>query len=672
MGAVETSWTSHGREPAIAADRLFLLMLALLGAASLAHALHSGRWGLLLVVGLPAAGFAVRQAWRAPGSRRSRAAIAIALVALLAAPAAGGLAIPQACEIAVIALLPYYRDRLPVALAAGASLVLHACLLALDARYSAAVAVPQLLLIGTTAAFACAIAARLRALDARQERPAHEAPAPSDAAAGDAPAAAFHVETALCALRTGMMIADPDHRIVYANQAVIAILRNQRQELLKAFPGFDPDQLIGASIHCFHRDPARIRALLDVLEGSHAGRIQIGEAHFSLNVTPMIEADGRRHGFVVEWHDRTAETRMEHDIAAIIDAAAQGRLDQRLHAAGGSGLMGRLAEGVNRLLDATSESADEMRRLLSALSRGDLSQRITREFDGVFGQMKTDANATAEQLAGIVASIQQSAGSISATAAGIAGGNGELSARTERQAATLREAAASMEQLTATVGDNAGSADHARQLAEGAAAVAHQGGQAVDEVVLTMQAIERASRRIGEIIGVIDGIAFQTNILALNAAVEAARAGGSGRGFAVVAAEVRTLAQRSATAAREIKALIGDSVDKVADGSALVDRARRTMVEIVSSVQRVTALTAEIAAASREQSLGIGQVNQTIAQMDRTTRQNAALVQETSAATRDMEHQAGMLARAAARFQLAAPPPCPPAHAAPDARTAAG
>jgi len=665
MGAVETSWTLHGREPAIAADRLFLLMLALLGAASLAHALQSGRWGLLLVVGLPAAGFAVRQAWRAPGSRRSRAATAIALVALLAAPAADGLAISQACEIAVIALLPYYRDRLPVALAAGASLALHAGLLALDARYSAAVAVPHLLLIGATAAFACAIAAR-------QERPAHEAPAPPDATAGNTPAAAFHVESALCALRTGMMIADPDHRIVYANQAVIAILRNQRQELLKAFPGFDPDQLIGASIHCFHRDPARIRALLDVLEGTHAGRIQIGEAHFSLNVTPMIETDGRRHGFVVEWHDRTAETRMEYDIATIIDAAAQGRLDQRLQAAGGSSLMGRLAECVNRLLDATSESADEMRRLLSALSRGDLSQRITRDFDGVFGQMKTDANATAEQLAGIVASIQQSAGSISATAAGIAGGNGELSARTERQAATLREAAASMEQLTATVGDNAGSADHARQLAEGAAAVAHQGGQAVDEVVLTMQAIERSSRRIGEIIGVIDGIAFQTNILALNAAVEAARAGESGRGFAVVAAEVRTLAQRSATAAREIKALIGDSVDKVADGSALVDRARRTMVEIVSSVQRVTTLTAEIAAASREQSLGIGQVNQTIAQMDRTTRQNAALVQETGAATRDMEHQAGILARAAARFQLAAPPPSPPAHAAPDARTAAG
>jgi len=644
MGAVETSRTRDAE--AIEADRLFLPMLALLGVAALAHALDSGGWILFVAAYLPTTTFAVLQARRAPGTRRSRLAIAAALVAALAAapPALG-----PAGSVAVVALLLCYRDWAPLALAATGLLLWLAAL-----QPMLAAALPRMAAVSVVAGVACVFAVRLRGSGTEpRPRADQEAAAAAPLPAATSAAPGFHVEAALCALRAGMMIADREHHIVYANQAVIAILRNQRAELLKAFPDFDPERLIGASIHCFHRDPARIRALLDTLDGAHSGRIQIGEAHFSLNVTPMVDAHGQRHGFVVEWHDRTAEARMEHDIATIIDGAAQGRLDQRLHASGEAGLMGRLSRGVNRLLDATAESADEMRQLLSALSRGDLGRRITRDFDGVFGQMKTDANATAEQLAGIVAGIQQSADRIAAAAGSITGGNDELSARTGRQAATLREAAASMDRLTATIGDNAGAAHHASQLAEGAAAVARQGGQVVDEVVLTMCAIETASRRIGEIIGVIDGIAFQTNILALNAAVEAARAGDSGRGFAVVAAEVRTLAQRSAVAAHEIKDLIGNSVEKVADGSAQVKKARRTMVDIVASVQRVTALTAEIATASREQSAGIAQLNQTIAQMDRSTQQNALLVQETGRATHDMEHEAARLAQAAARFRLA-------------------
>ncbi|WP_313231184.1 methyl-accepting chemotaxis protein [Stenotrophomonas acidaminiphila] len=644
MGAVETSRTRDAE--AIEADRLFLPMLALLGVAALAHALDSGGWILFVAAYLPTTTFAVLQARRAPGTRRSRLAIAAALVAALAAapPALG-----PAGSVAVVALLLCYRDWAPLALAATGLLLWLAAL-----QPMLAAALPRMAAVSVVAGVACVFAVRLRGSGTEpRPRADQEAAAAAPLPAATSAAPGFHVEAALCALRTGMMIADREHHIVYANQAVIAILRNQRAELLKAFPDFDPERLIGASIHCFHRDPARIRALLDTLDGAHSGRIQIGEAHFSLNVTPMVDADGQRHGFVVEWHDRTAEARMEHDIATIIDGAAQGRLDQRLQASGEAGLMGRLSRGVNRLLDATAESADEMRQLLSALSRGDLGRRITRDFDGVFGQMKTDANATAEQLAGIVAGIQQSADRIAAAAGSITGGNDELSARTGRQAATLREAAASMDRLTATIGDNAGAAHHASQLAEGAAAVARQGGQVVDEVVLTMRAIETASRRIGEIIGVIDGIAFQTNILALNAAVEAARAGDSGRGFAVVAAEVRTLAQRSAVAAHEIKDLIGNSVEKVADGSAQVEKARRTMVDVVASVQQVTALTAEIASASREQSAGIAQLNQTIAQMDRSTQQNALLVQETGRATHDMEHEAARLAQAAARFRLA-------------------
>ncbi|RBD01571.1 methyl-accepting chemotaxis protein, partial [Xanthomonas oryzae pv. oryzae] len=230
----------------------------------------------------------------------------------------------------------------------------------------------------------------------------------------------------------------------------------------------------------------------------------------------------------------------------------------------------------------------EVSRLLGALADGDLSARMQGDFHGVFATMRHDANTTTEQLAQVIGRIQQAAGSIHTASSKIAAGNNDLSQRTEQQAANLEETAASMEELTSTVKQNAESARQANQLAIGAAGVASQGGAVVAQVVTTMSGIEVSSKKIAEIISVIDGIAFQTNILALNAAVEAARAGEQGRGFAVVASEVRTLAQRSASAAKEIKYLIDDSVSKVTEGSQLVHQAGTTMAEIVASVQRVT------------------------------------------------------------------------------------
>ncbi|HKB52491.1 MAG TPA: methyl-accepting chemotaxis protein, partial [Ramlibacter sp.] len=244
-----------------------------------------------------------------------------------------------------------------------------------------------------------------------------------------------------------------------------------------------------------------------------------------------------------------------------------------------------------------------------------------------------------------------------ATASGqIASGNQDLSQRTEEQASSLEETAASMEELTGTVKQNADNARQANQLAQSASAVAEQGGAVVGEVVTTMDAINTASKKIVDIISVIDGIAFQTNILALNAAVEAARAGEQGRGFAVVATEVRNLAQRSAAAAKEIKGLIDDSVGKVSTGTELVSRAGQTMDEVVSSIKRVTDIMGEIAAASQEQTRGIEQVNQAITQMDQVTQQNAALVEEASAAAQSMREQAGSLVEAVSVFKLAGSP----------------
>ena len=312
-----------------------------------------------------------------------------------------------------------------------------------------------------------------------------------------------------------------------------------------------------------------------------------------------------------------------------------------------------MVANLNQLMATADGNLGSLSQLLRGIAEGDLSVRMHGDYQGVFAQMRDDANTTVANLTSIVGRIQQATGNINTAASEIATGNSDLSRRTEQQAASLEETAASMEELTSTVRQNADHARQANQLAIGAADVASSGGQVVGEVVNTMGQIEESSRRIAEIISVIDGIAFQTNILALNAAVEAARAGEQGRGFAVVASEVRTLAQRSAAAAKEIKDLIDDSVGKVNQGSTLVRRAGSTMQEIVNSVQRVTGIMAEISAASQEQTAGIEQVNQTVMQMDEATQQNAALVEEASAAARAMEEQANQLADAVAVFRLA-------------------
>ncbi|HEL5572498.1 TPA: MCP four helix bundle domain-containing protein [Stenotrophomonas maltophilia] len=340
-------------------------------------------------------------------------------------------------------------------------------------------------------------------------------------------------------------------------------------------------------------------------------------------------------------------------IQQLASAAAVGDFSQRGDAQRFDHDFRVMIEQLNSMMQVADGNLGQLSQLLQSIAAGDLTARMDGQFNGVFARMRDDANTTVAQLTQIVGQIQASASSITLAAGEIASGNSDLSRRTEQQAANLEETAASMEELTSTVRQNAEHARQANQLAIGAHGVASQGGEVVGQVVTTMSAIEASSKKIAEIISVIDGIAFQTNILALNAAVEAARAGEQGRGFAVVASEVRTLAQRSAAAAKEIKGLIDDSVGKVAEGSSLVHQAGSTMGEIVASVQRVTDIMAEISAASQEQSAGIEQVNQTVVQMDETTQQNAALVEEATAAARAMEDQAVQLGEAVARFRLA-------------------
>ncbi len=314
------------------------------------------------------------------------------------------------------------------------------------------------------------------------------------------------------------------------------------------------------------------------------------------------------------------------------------------------------------------------RQAAESIADGDLTYPITTTRNDETGQLLQALATMQSRLATIVGNVRHSAEGVATASAEIASGNNDLSARTEQQASALEETAASMEELGSTVRQNADNARTANQLAMSASTVAIQGGQVVAEVVDTMKGINDSSKKIADIISVIDGIAFQTNILALNAAVEAARAGEQGRGFAVVAGEVRSLAQRSAEAAKEIKGLIGTSVERVERGSALVDRAGATMSEVVASIRRVTDIMGEISAASSEQSSGVGQVGEAIMQMDQATQQNAALVEQSAAAADSLKTQAGQLVEAVAVFRLGTDAGGVQTHAvaAPSARGAGG
>ncbi len=460
----------------------------------------------------------------------------------------------------------------------------------------------------------------------------------------------LRIKIGLDNVATNVMIADDGLNIIYMNKSIQQMLQRAESDIRKSLPNFTAAGLLGTNIDQFHKNPAHQRQLLGALSSTHKASILLGGRTFSLTVVPVISERGVRLGSAVEWLDRTGEVAIEKEVADIVAGAAAGDFSRRIAAEGKEGFFLQLAEGMNRLLDTADAGLADVRRVFAALSEGKLTERIDKEYQGVFGALKEAANTTTDNLKEIVARIRESTDTINTAANEIASGNSDLSSRTEEQASNLEETASSMEELTSTVKQNADNARQANQLAVSASDVARKGGQVVGEVVLTMGSIHDSARKIVDIISVIDGIAFQTNILALNAAVEAARAGEQGRGFAVVAGEVRNLAQRSAAAAKEIKSLISDSVEKVEGGNKLVTQAGATMNEVVDAIKRVADIMAEISAASLEQSRGIEQVGAAVTQMDEVTQQNAALVEEAAAAAESLEEQARQLSAAVAYF----------------------
>ncbi|PKF62285.1 chemotaxis protein [Psychromonas sp. psych-6C06] len=465
---------------------------------------------------------------------------------------------------------------------------------------------------------------------------------------------ATRIKIGLDSVSTNVMIADNNRNIIYMNNSIVPMLRNAQDDLRKELPSFDVDKLPGSNIDQFHKKPEHQKKLLATFTSEFKTEIMVGGRTFLLVANPVINEAGDRLGSVIEWTDRTAEVAVEKEVEGVVNGAIEGDFTKRMDLEGKNKFFTQLSAAINSLMETSETGLTEVVRMLSALSKGDLTDRITNEYQGTFGQLKDDSNLTADKLKEIVLQIQEATDTINTASKEIAMGNSDLSQRTEEQASSLEETASSMEELTTTVKQNAENAKQANQLANGASDIAVKGGDVVGKVVKTMSDINESSREIVDIISVIDGIAFQTNILALNAAVEAARAGEQGRGFAVVASEVRSLAQRSAAAAKEIKTLIGDSVDKVEVGAKLVDEAGKTMDEIVNAVKSVTDIMAEIATASEEQSSGIDQVSQAITQMDEVTQQNAALVEEAAAAAESLEEQAGNLSVSVSVFNTGA------------------
>lgn len=444
------------------------------------------------------------------------------------------------------------------------------------------------------------------------------------------------VERALDNVNSCVMLANNQFEVIYMNKAVQAMFKHAEADIRKQLPEFDAGKVMGASIDVFHKNPEHQRAMLGKLNTTYQAPIQIGGRHLQITANPVQDKGGQRIGTVVEWLDRTNEVKIEQEIAGIVEAVKTGELSSRIDLADKHGFFEKLSAGINELTDTIEQVFADIAGSMQSLAEGDLNNKIAGDYQGMYLACKEDINSTIDKLREIFKEVSEAADFINQSSQEIASGNNNLSQRAEQQAANLQETAASMEELTSTVKNNADNAQQANILASKTQNLAEKGGNIVKSAVSAMEEINESSGKISEIIGIIDEIAFQTNLLALNASVEAARAGELGRGFSVVATEVRNLAQRSATAAKESKVQIQNSVQKVRSGTALVNETGKSLTEIVLEVRKVGGIVAEIAAASIQQSAGIGQVNQAVSQMDEITQQNAALAEQASAASVSM------------------------------------
>ena len=454
------------------------------------------------------------------------------------------------------------------------------------------------------------------------------------------------LQTMIDNLSVPVMVTSKDYTIIYANNASRAAIA----KLERVLP-VTAENIIGANMSIFDDDSEQKRLqITNQSQLPHQEKFLLGNEWLYLNTNMLTDINKQFCGTFVDWRIITEEVKSENsvklaqeNINSLIASASKGDLGQRIDAQQFEGFYKNLARSMNGLMDTIIEPISRSIDILATLSKGDLTRTMEGDYHGSFSDIQMALNTTINQLKSMVIQIKQSAGSVNVASGEISRGSIDLAGRTEQQASRLEETAASMEDLKATVNANSENAGNANNLSARARSIAEKGGKVVEEAVIAMSNIEKSSKRISDIIGLIDEIAFQTNLLALNAAVEAARAGDAGKGFAVVASEVRMLAGRSASASKEIKQLINDSAVEVKSGVALVNEAGERLKEIVSSVRQVADIVSEITSATVEQSAGIHEVNQVISEMDEATQQNAALVEENTAAAYSLVNQANRL-----------------------------
>jgi methyl-accepting chemotaxis protein len=452
-------------------------------------------------------------------------------------------------------------------------------------------------------------------------------------------------------MTTNVMMSDLKGNIVYANPAVKDMLGKREIQLRKVLPSFSVANIVGTNFDIFHKNPSHQQNLLGNPDNlPYTAEINVAGLSFQLIAIALRDEEKNHMGTAVQWIDLTEEKDAQLQVENLIKDAISGKLSSRIDTENYQGFMKGLGNNINGLMDAVVEPVTDAIFVAQSLSSGDLTQTMNGKYAGEFLALAQAMNGSINNLSGMVEEIRNASTNVFDSAREIAEGNNELSHRTESQASSLEETASAMEELTSTVQQNAENATQASKLAGGVIEKASNGGEVVKNAIIAMSDINKSSKKIADIISVIDEIAFQTNLLALNAAVEAARAGEQGRGFAVVAAEVRNLAQRSAGAAKEIKGLINDSVDAVGQGTKLVDETGQTFTELVAAIENVGNMINDIDTAGKEQSAGIGEVSAAVSQMDEMTQQNAALVEEAAASSKSMEEQAQALLKQVAFF----------------------
>ncbi len=446
----------------------------------------------------------------------------------------------------------------------------------------------------------------------------------------------LRIRNALNKCTTNVMIADAKNDILYMNETVTSMMQRNEAELRKTLPQFDASHLIGRNIDLFHKNPGHQQRLLSNLTGTYRTQIQVGQLHFSLMASPILDADGGRVSTIVEWADRTQEVAIESEVASIVQAAAEGEFGARLGFEGKSGFFATLSAAMNQLIDTSEGAITDTAKALDALSQGDLTHRITRDYQGIFGRVKDSANATAENLTRVMGEVRAAANSLTGAANQVSMTAQNLSQAASEQAVSVGETTRQIDVMSESITHNSDNAKVTDGMASKANREASEGGVAVSQTVAAM-------KQIASKIGIVDDIAYQTNLLALNAAIEAARAGEHGKGFAVVAAEVRKLAERSQEAAKEIGELAGNSVTTA-------ERAGKLLDEIVPSIQKTSELVQEIAAASNEQSDSVVQIGGAMGQLSKATQQNASASEELAATSEELSGQAEQLQQSIAFF----------------------